>query len=919
MNRFHRSWIFRATARTTIAGLVCTSFPIDVVAGQPAQGAPETSKAKQQKPEIPSAPAKLGNRRLPNVTPPPAVPQFSDPPTDLQFFKARIFEEPLVPEHPGSSAENKALGEAANAYIGAKTREDLSAFERFLGRHPQTVWKVSLLTNMAIVARRTGYFTRALDHARAAWDAGRNSDDLRVRALAERALAELLELSARLGRLEELERLFNEVEGRDFIGVAGERISQARDSLWLMQHRPEISYRCGPLAVGSILAAVKHAQDARIEATKSTPRGTSLLQMETLARTVGLDLRVAKRESATAPILVPSMVHWKAGHFGALVRAEGDRYLLQDPTFGDEMWVSGDAVRAEADGYFLVPTGLLPRGWRAVHPDEGSAVWGKGAPPGQDTEPQTPSAPTTGGNGDCTNPPPMAIYWFNEMLASLVVSDTPVGYSPPRGPDVRFRVTYNQREAFQPTIFTFANIGPMWTFDWLGYISDHPSNPNQTVTVYEQGGGRETYTGYNGATQSYAAHFDSRAMVKRVSTSPIRYERTLRDGTVEVYGQADGGVTFPRKVFLTTVRDPQGNERTHLYDSDFRLAGVVDAIGQVTTISYESSDPLKITRVTDPFGRFAQLEYDANGRLSRITDVIGLVSELTYAGTQVIALTTPYGTTRFVAGQTGADRSIEATDPLGGKERQAFVNGHSPEISAPSDPPSTVPTGFAPLNHHLDTAMGLFWDKKAMSMAPGESAAASITHWGWKPGTSQATAVPRARKRALESRVWYSYIGEVGQYIGTDSRPTLVARVLDEGVSQIYRYEYGPRGNKTKAIDPLGRETIFEYDTNDIDLLRVKQKNGFNYDLLQTYTYNTQHLPLTITDAAGQTTTHTYNAAGQILTKETPPRAGLTLAQRTTSYVYDANGFLQSITGPTGSSKDADLRRLWARSDRNRR
>lgn len=34
-------------------------------------------------------------------------------------------------------------------------------------------------------------------------------------------------------------------------------------------------------------------------------------------------------------------------------------------------------------------------------------------------------------------------------------------------------------------------------------------------------------------------------------------------------------------------------------------------------------------------------------------------------------------------------------------------------------------------------------------------------------------------------------------------------------------------------------------------------------------TYNGQHLPLTVTDAAGVTTSYTYNAAGQVLTVTT--------------------------------------------------
>ena len=82
-----------------------------------------------------------------------------------------------------------------------------------------------------------------------------------------------------------------------------------------------------------------------------------------------------------------------------------------------------------------------------------------------------------------------------------------------------------------------------------------------------------------------------------------------------------------------------------------------------------------------------------------------------------------------------------------------------------------------------------------------------------------------------------------------------------------------------------------------IDLLEVKQKNGGTYDTLWSATYNPLHLPLSVTDAAGETTTYTYNAAGQVLTVTTPERDGIT-ENRTTTSVYDTDGYLQTITGP---------------------
>ena len=74
----------------------------------------------------------------------------------------------------------------------------------------------------------------------------------------------------------------------------------------------------------------------------------------------------------------PSVVHWKVGHYAAMVRREGDRYLLQDPTFGNDVWATRQALEAETSGYFLIPPGALPPGWRSVSESEGETVWGKG-------------------------------------------------------------------------------------------------------------------------------------------------------------------------------------------------------------------------------------------------------------------------------------------------------------------------------------------------------------------------------------------------------------------------------------------------------------------------------------------------------------------------------------------------------------
>jgi len=57
-----------------------------------------------------------------------------------------------------------------------------------------------------------------------------------------------------------------------------------------------------------------------------------------------------------------------------------------------------------------------------------------------------------------------------------------------------------------------------------------------------------------------------------------------------------------------------------------------------------------------------------------------------------------------------------------------------------------------------------------------------------------------------------------------------------------------------------------------------------------------------VKNAAGQTTTNTYNGQGQLITSTTPPRAGIT-ENRTTTWSYNTDGYLQSVTGPaTGAT-----------------
>src|SRR6185503_20200150 len=134
-----------------------------------------------------------------------------------------------------------------------------------------------------------------------------------------------------------LEALLKSVEMRGFIGGATERIGLAWEALSMMLSQPGISFRCGPLALKSILRSDEKLRTSRptnafmeIFNSASTEKGFSLSQVAELSKRVGLNYQMAFRPpsekskiqnpKSRIDFVVPSVVHWKVGHYAAIVR-----------------------------------------------------------------------------------------------------------------------------------------------------------------------------------------------------------------------------------------------------------------------------------------------------------------------------------------------------------------------------------------------------------------------------------------------------------------------------------------------------------------------------------------------------------------------------------------------------------------------
>ncbi|MGH7434695.1 MAG: RHS repeat domain-containing protein [Polyangiaceae bacterium] len=607
------------------------------------------------------------------------------------------------------------------------------------------------------------------------------------------------------------------------------------------------------------------------------------------------------------------------------------------------------------------------------------------------------------------------------MNVGVSLQDIPVGYDPPVGPSVKFKLYYSQRDQQQPTTgFPYTNFGPQWTTTWLSYVTDLAAGTKcQTgiyggtlgveqqgdADLYRQGGGEECFvTGsnqrgaYSGTTLSRCTVSAPCAINGQNVTSG--FLRTSQDGSTQGFTQPMGN-----QWFMTSVSDAWGNTVTIRYDQTMRIASLTDLLNQVTHVCYadtlsqctsgipDAGDPLPlpptieptpdggspadgsagdvpntaVVAVRDPFNRVAYFGYDPLGRLTTIQDVVGIQSHYTYytasgspngsLDTVASLNTTPYNATTYFAYSKDANE----TSPYWQRYVQVAnsYNSNTTRVEY-CDAPPYVPddlqgeTNAVPLGMHetnpgcngycLSHRNTFVWDpnqyQKATATYLGEPGvfvdqqqtystqawvynSAKIIHWLHAANSvSSANWMSRVIESVrpagyaqdgsgstTENRIWYNYDGQANNpspyyysMAGSSNQPTAVGRVLADGTTILWTYQYNAAGNVTQIVDPSGRTTQYDYYPNNIDVLDVKNVTpGHNDTLVQYPVYapspysKVSHKPALIIGANGQQTSITYNNYGQIATIRDPIT--------TWTYNYPTSPpspYLQSIQGPNG-------------------
>ena len=893
--------------------------------------------------------------------PAPAVPEGrpAASATDVQSsaLKGELYNAPGLPEallsrnKTDSQAERMALKEAVEKFRQRARRDDLSALTGFLARYPESTWNVALLVNVGILYKRSGYFTRALTTMEDAWRLGKEEQG-RVRDLVDLGLGELADLAARLGRRDRLTALFAEVQSRILTGRATELMAGAREGRWAMENTPHVAFLCGPLALSAVYRETNPQAELPdvIAQAKSGTNGTSLADLARLADASGFAYRIAKRHG-NAPIPLPAVVHWRAGHFAAALKQSETtgEFRVVDPTFSGTLQLTAHAVDEESSGYFLIPGDTLPEGWSSVSLDEAKLVRGKGRCPNGD--PRETRVYDKKCGTECEKGKKgtrkMPRYSFHALLASLNIVDTPVWFDSPVGESMDVTVTYNQREAGQPATILYPNLGPKWNCNLIAYIRDHDDMVWDRAHYQMPDGGYESYqppatpsplpsfpppsTFYTFSTQEKSRSVLVQKPTGDISKNPSRaaYELTFADGSKEEF---DYSVNQPndanRRVFRTKRIDPQGNILTFNYStvtiglsSEVRLNNCQlftggNLVYQVT-LTYVSATDNRIATVTITVGgqsRSARFDYSAvDGKLARITDAIGLESSFRYEGDFITELITPYGTTRFSKDPDnglGANRWITATDPLGQKEALTYQVEIDParlnELDVPSGGVATFKDGVPTRDEDGTDIIGIdetgslmkyrnsfFWDKKAMASIgvldynQPDFNSAVNYHWLHADNTFNP---PLTAAGVLESE-----------------KSPLESRVWYRYANQSVSYNYP---GDPSHVDPVVQPTM---------VARIIDNGDSTTTQLHRYEYNSLGKVTRYTDPLGRITKFVYAANGldlteirQIVGTDEQILAGMTYVsgdKHLVEDIYDASGqnthFTYTAAGQLQTARNA--------------
>jgi RHS repeat-associated protein len=324
--------------------------------------------------------------------------------------------------------------------------------------------------------------------------------------------------------------------------------------------------------------------------------------------------------------------------------------------------------------------------------------------------------------------------------------------------------------------------------------------------------------------------------------------------------------------------DPQSTVltvETRSYDAAGRLASVSDAMGRVTRYEYYDDDLLAKTIESDVVTE--QREYDPAGNIVKMTEAGNRVTTSAFdpAGNVTTVTSDPTGLNRVTAYTRDADGQVLVETHSGGSEQGRV---------------ESVTYGY--------DAAGLLV-REDVQPTPGDVLSTTYNR------DERGLVVQQADRLRRVTDFTYDAYGRPVTATGP-AVDTWVAGRQQTGVRPQTTTGYNTFGEATHMRDANSGVTVLGYDTTgrqtSMQLPDYTPLGGQVIRAVQRVEYDALGNPVKAIDALNRVTERGFDPYGGVIS-QTLPRVGD--QPSTTTYGYDRNGELLSVTDPTGARKES--------------
>lgn len=330
---------------------------------------------------------------------------------------------------------------------------------------------------------------------------------------------------------------------------------------------------------------------------------------------------------------------------------------------------------------------------------------------------------------------------------------------------------------------------------------------------------------------------------------------SLGKDTLQFVKQSDGSFTPQANCTMSLLQTngdfwlQERHGRTFQFGTAGMLTNIVDQYGQAMRFAYNSNN--LVTNIVDWKGRSLVFKYAGGTVLTNVSDNTGRSISYGYTGGQLTSYTDPEGKTNGYAYDTN-NEVLATYDALG---RLVVTNNYD---------------GFG----HVTTQLTQGDTNKTWQIFASGYQTVEIDPAG---DESVYTYDSKSRLIAVQDGM-----GDLTQTV-YDGQDHVVQTISPLGETN--QYVYDDNNNLVETIDPLGFSNVFTFDTNNNLIAATDANRNTSH-----FGYNAQFSLTGSTNGNGDFTVLGYNTDGTLASRQ--DSAG------STSYTYDGNGQLNSITYP---------------------